>query len=148
MGNLSLQRSPWKFFNLQMGPSDSCLLSSSSVSLASSLLCFCFRRSPPATPRAPPPAEFSSTRRSTALPPLLILCASLPTECHEVLAVLAPPKRRPPSVRRPAAWKKCQRPRALSCRRISTTRISSTHSYHQLVISPPLDLGTLSPFLL
>jgi hypothetical protein len=47
MGNLSLQRSPWKFFNLQRGPSDSCLPSSSSVTLASPLLPFCHRRPSP-----------------------------------------------------------------------------------------------------
>jgi hypothetical protein len=106
MGNLSLQRSPWKFFYLQTGPPDTCLFF---ILCHPRFLSALLLLPPPiagTTPRAPPPAEFSSTRRSTALLPLLIPGAGLPTECHDVLALPAPPEHRPPSVRRPTAWRK------------------------------------------
>jgi hypothetical protein len=123
MGNFSLQRSPWKFFNLQMGPSDPCLLSSSSVSLASPLLPFCHRRPSPAPrpklhlqPLYKPTRRLRVFHRSTSSPlssspratslPFLFRTASVTGHGHLLLihrrALVAAPSRNATSLLTPS----------------------------------------------
>jgi hypothetical protein len=69
MGNFSLQRSPWKFWELQTSPSDSRLPSSSSGTAASPSVPLCHRRSPLAqAPELHLQLQHTSTRRFPSIP--------------------------------------------------------------------------------
>jgi hypothetical protein len=136
MGNLSLQRGPWNFWNSQTSPSDPvCLLPP-----LAPLLRLCSAPAAAAHRRHSFP---SATSCCIPLPRVALYLSHLGSSFPLASSALA--TRTPsPCGRHRAAAVASSKPSAqlLCCERISTTGSSSTYSNHPIASSSPLATGT------